>query len=127
MFAWFLTNGYGPDQVVTDCGIDVGGGRVPDLTVWAKDQPPRPARSSYAGIVGLLLAIEVVSRGSEVVDRVIKKIEYAKAGIPHYWIVERDGVTTVHRHRLDGGAGEYMLEPEGAQPMAWLLSTTPAI
>jgi hypothetical protein len=33
MFAWFLTNGYGAEQVVTDCSIDVGGGRVPDLTV----------------------------------------------------------------------------------------------
>ncbi|WP_433603989.1 hypothetical protein ACQP2P_23110 [Dactylosporangium sp. CA-139114] len=22
MFAWFLANGYGPQQVVTDCGID---------------------------------------------------------------------------------------------------------
>jgi len=75
MFAWFLTNGYGPERVVTDCGIDVGGGRVPDLTVWAKGMPPRPARSSYAGTVGLRLAVEVVSRGSEVTDRMIKKIE----------------------------------------------------
>lgn len=53
LFAWFLTNGYGPDQVVTDCGIDVGGGRVPNLTVWAKGMPPRRARSSYAGTDGL--------------------------------------------------------------------------
>lgn len=73
MFAWFLTNGYGPEQVVTDCGIDVGGGRVPDLTVWAEGRPPRPARSSYAGTDGLLLAVEVVSKGSELIDRVIKE------------------------------------------------------
>ncbi|SNY04751.1 Uma2 family endonuclease [Paractinoplanes atraurantiacus] len=125
MFAWFLINGYGPEQVVTDCGIDVGGGRVPDLTVWAKGQPPRPARSSHAGTAGLLLAVEVVSKGSEVVDRVVKKIEYAKAGIPNYWVVERDGVTTVHRHHLDGVTREYQLEAEGVQPLAWLLSTAP--
>ncbi|MBG0560803.1 hypothetical protein [Actinoplanes aureus] len=43
MIAWFLTNGYGPEQVVTDCGINVGGGRVPDLTVGAEGMP-RPAR-----------------------------------------------------------------------------------
>jgi hypothetical protein len=74
LFAWFLTHGYGPEEVVTECGIDVGGGRVPDLTLWAKGTPPRPARSSYAGTDGLLLAVEVVSRGSEIVDRVIKKL-----------------------------------------------------
>ncbi|WP_432988097.1 Uma2 family endonuclease [Dactylosporangium sp. CA-233914] len=125
MFAWFLTNGYGPEQVVTDCGIDVGGGRVPDLTVWAKNSPPRPARSSYAGTAGLLLAIEVVSRGSEVVDRIIKKAEYARGGIPHYWFVERDGATTVHRHTRNAGTGEYEPVPGGAQPLAWLLSTVP--
>jgi Uma2 family endonuclease len=125
MFAWFLANGYGPDEVVTDCGIDVGGGRVPDLTVWAKGLPPRAARSSYAGTAGLLLAVEVVSRGSEVVDRIIKKAEYAKAGIPHYWFVERDGATTVHRHVLDADSGEY--EPLADQPLAWLLSTVPDI
>jgi hypothetical protein len=27
MFAWFLTYGFGPERVVTDCGIDVGGGQ----------------------------------------------------------------------------------------------------
>ncbi|XVU25074.1 Uma2 family endonuclease [Actinoplanes sp. CA-054009] len=126
IFVWLVTNGYGAEQVVTDCGIDVGGGgRQPDLSVWALGQPPRPARSSYAGTAGLLLAVEVVSRGSEVVDRVVKKVEYAKAGIPHYWIVERDGVTTVHRHTLDEITGEYELVD--AQPLAWLLSTTPAV
>lgn len=127
MFAWFLTHGFGPEQVVTDCGIDVGGGRVPDLTVWASGQPPRPARSSYAGTAGLLLAIEVVSRGSEVVDRMIKKTEYAKAGIPRYWIVERDRVTTVHRHTLDADTGEYEPDPDRGQPLAWLLTTAPDI
>ena len=27
IFVWFVTHGYGPEQVVADCGIDVGGGR----------------------------------------------------------------------------------------------------
>jgi Uma2 family endonuclease len=126
MFAWFLTNGFGPERVVTDCGIDVGGGRVPDLTVWAVGMPPRPAWSSYAGTAGLLLAVEVVSRGSEAVDRVGKKLEYARAGIPRYWVVERGNGTTVHRYVLDRGAGEYVPDG-GAQPLAWLLTTIPVI
>ena len=127
MFAWFLTNGYGPDQVVTDCGIDVGGGRVPDLTVWAKGVPPRPVRSSYAGTGGLLLAIEVVSSGSEVVDRIIKKAEYAKGGIPNYWFVDRDGAPAVHRLTLNESTREYEAVLGGAQPIAWLLTTVPEI
>lgn len=127
IFAWFLTHGFGPDQVVTDCGIDVGGGRVPDLTVWAKGQPPRPARASYAGTAGLLLVVEVVSRGSEVVDRIVKRAEYAYAGIPRYWIIERDGVTSVHRHTLNVDTGEYEPEAGRVQPLAWLLTTVPAI
>ncbi|MDP9798661.1 Uma2 family endonuclease [Catenuloplanes nepalensis] len=127
MFAWFLTDGYGPERVVTDCGIDVGGGRVPDLTVWADGMPPRPARSSYAGTAGLLLTVEVVFRGSEAVDRVIKKAEYAKAGIPRYWIVERDPVTTVHRHVLSAETGEYEPAEGRPQPINWLLTTVPDI
>lgn len=127
MFAWFLTHGFGPEQVVTDCGIDVGGGRVPDLTVWAEGQPPRPARSSYAGTTGLLLVVEVVSKGSEVIDRIIKKAEYAKASIPRYWIVERDSGTAVHRHTLNADTGEYETDPDHAQPLAWLLTTVPEL
>jgi Uma2 family endonuclease len=125
LFAWFLTNGFGPEQVVTDCGIDVGGGRIPDLAVWAAGMPPRAARSSYAGTAGLLLVIEVVSVGSEIIDRVIKKAEYAKAGIPRYWFVERDGGATVHRHTLNAETGEYEMVSGGPQPMAWLLSAAP--
>ena len=127
MFAWFLTHGYGPEQVVTDCGIDVGGGRVPDLTVWARGRPPRPARSSYAGTGGLLLAVEIVSAGSEVVDRITKKVEYAKVGIPQYWFVERDGGNTVYRHTLNPDTGGYDVVDAGPQPLAWLLTTVPDV
>ena len=61
------------------------------------------------------------------VDRVIKTAEYAKAGIPGYWIVERDSVTTVHRHRLNTDSGEYEPDPDGPQPIAWLLTTVSEI
>ena len=81
--------------------------------MWARGLPPRPARSSYAATDGLLLAVEVVSEGSEIVDRVIKKAEYARAGIPRYWVIERDSVTTVHRHTLDRATSEYEPEPAG--------------
>jgi Uma2 family endonuclease len=60
-----------------------------------------------------------------VIDRMIKKAEYAKAGIPRYWIVERDSVTAVHRHNLNVESGEYEPDPGGPQPIAWLLTTVP--
>lgn len=126
MILWLAGHGYEAEQLAADCGIDVGGGRVPDLTVWAKGMPPRRARSSYAGTAGLLLAVEVVSGGSEVTDRIIKKAEYAKAGIPRYWVVERDGGATVHRHVLND-VGEYEPDAEGPQPLTWLLTSDPDI
>jgi Uma2 family endonuclease len=116
---WFYVNGYGPEQVTMDCGIDVGGGRQPDLTIWAKGRPPRRARSSYAGLDGLLLAIEVVSPDSELTDRVIKKSEYAAAGVPRYWIVDRDKANTVQMYRLSDGGYEPEREP---QSLGWLLN-----
>lgn len=126
MILWLAGHGYEAEQIAADCGIDVGGGRVPDLTVWAKGMPPRRARSSYAGTAGLLLVVEVVSSGSEVVDRITKKAEYAKAGIPRYWIVERDGGATVNRHVLNEAA-EYEPDPAGPQPLTWLLASAPDI
>jgi Uma2 family endonuclease len=36
----------------------------------------------------VVLAMEVVSAGSERTDRTIKHSEYADAGIPHYWVVD---------------------------------------
>lgn len=41
------------------------------------------------------LVVEVVSPDSEVRDKERKPQIYAAAGIPHYWIVEREGSTTV--------------------------------
>lgn len=116
---WFYSHGFGPEEVTADCGIDVGGGRQPDLTVWTKGKPPRPARSTYAGIDGLLVAIEVVSPDSETTDRIIKKAEYAAAGVPRYWIVERDKGNTVLMYELRGTGYGPEYEP---QSLAWLLN-----
>jgi hypothetical protein len=52
----------------------------------------------------VVLAVEIVSVGSERTDRTIKHGEYADAGIPHYWIVDvepRPALTASHR------AGEF--------------------
>jgi Uma2 family endonuclease len=54
----------------------------------------------------VVLAVEVVSPGSESTDRLVKPVEYALAGIPHYWRVETSTPYSldVHTYRLVDGA-----------------------
>ena len=56
----------------------------------------------------VVLAVEVVSAGSERTDRTIKHSEYADAGIPHYWVVdlgESGDRITLTAHHLAGEFG----------------------
>ena len=63
--------------------------RVPDLVVL-----PREAMTHQRRQGGLFqasevtLAVEVISAGSRRLDTVVKRDEYADAGIPHYWVVD---------------------------------------
>jgi Uma2 family endonuclease len=71
-----------------------------------------------------LLVVEIVSPGSETQDTTDKLGEYAKAGIPHYWIVRLDstGVSAIERYRLDHAGmlykhtGTYMKDEPGDPP-----------
>jgi Uma2 family endonuclease len=99
----------GSNDVSTPAGV-----RKPDVFVVPKDVASsaisRKVRTYYAS--DLLLIAEVVSprSGSERTDRVQKVAEYAKAGIPLYWIVELDPDPKVIVLALhDGG---YVLEAE---------------
>jgi Uma2 family endonuclease len=77
----------GPNDISTPAGV-----RKPDAFVVPRDV----ARAAIEGKVrtyyasDLLLVAEVISprSGSEQVDRVRKVGEYARAGIPWYWIVD---------------------------------------
>ncbi|MEV4823081.1 Uma2 family endonuclease [Micromonospora sp. NPDC049274] len=88
------------------------------LSVWRKP----PSRSVWAAVTEIVLVVEIVSPGSEAMDSVTKVREYASAGIPQYWVVDRDGAQTVTLHRL-GGDGSY--EECARMPLAWLLQTAP--
>jgi Uma2 family endonuclease len=63
-----------------------------------------------------------VSPASATIDRVIKLSEYAHAGIPHYWLVERDVAQTVTLHVL---GADKIYEVAAKMPLAWLLQTAP--
>jgi Uma2 family endonuclease len=124
LFAWLLSHGYGPDQVISEVGIYTGGGRQPDLTVWSDADAPQPVEASYCGTSGLLLVIEVVSKSSEIEDKVRKRAEYARAGIARYWIIEQDQPQTITMLRLDDH-GAYRAALPSPQPLRWVLTTDP--
>jgi Uma2 family endonuclease len=71
-----------------------------------------------------LLVVEIVSPGSETQDTTDKLGEYARAGIPHYWIarLDNDGVASIERYRLDRAAmlykhiGTVMNDEPGSAP-----------
>ncbi|HEU4544617.1 MAG TPA: Uma2 family endonuclease [Jiangellaceae bacterium] len=51
----------------------------------------------------VVLAVEVVDRGSETADRIAKPEQYARAGIPHYWRIETETDVGVYTYRLVDG------------------------
>ena len=99
----------GPDKTV--------GGRIPDLVLWSKAQ----AGGVWLSVDDVLLVVEIVSPGSEAMDRVTKVKEYAAAGIPQYWTVDQDGAQTVTMYRLDGD--HYV--GRATMPLAWVINTSP--
>jgi Uma2 family endonuclease len=123
LFAWLLIAGWPADQILQNVGVRIDldhgvGGRVPDLTIWSAP----PSGPVWSSVKNLLLAIEIISPGSEPIDRIIKKDEYAAAGIPRYWIVGSAAGNPVTMLRLAGE--EYRQVP--VQPLSWLLNTGPA-
>ncbi|MEU9515433.1 Uma2 family endonuclease [Micromonospora sp. NPDC048169] len=124
IFAWLIMAGWPAEQVLQAVGVRVpgpsgDGGRIPDITVWRKP----PARRVWSAVADLVLVVEIVSPGSETMDSATKAREYASAGIPRYWVVERDGAQTVTLHELTGD-GRYA--EHARMPLAWLLQTAPA-
>jgi Uma2 family endonuclease len=123
LFAWLIVAGWPAEQVLQVAGVripgsDGVGGRIPDLSVWRKPPP----RGVWLAVEGLLLAVEIVSPGSEALDEVTKLREYASVGIPRYWVVDRDAAQTVTLYRLADG----VYQERAKLPLLWLLQTPPA-
>ncbi|MFC6878733.1 MULTISPECIES: Uma2 family endonuclease [Actinomadura] len=81
------------------------------LTVRKPDAVAHRCLGPYEGLTAadVLIVAEIVSRWSDSRDRIHKKGEYAKAGIPHYLIVDFDeiGAVAVEHYALLGGERTY--------------------
>lgn len=121
---WLAGGGWPIEQIVQALGLRIpgpegDGGRIPDITVWSKPLPPS---SVWLPTADVALAVEIVSRGSEAIDQLVKVSEYASAGIPRYWTVARDAGRTVTLFRLtDGGIYETVAQ----MPLDELLEAAP--
>ncbi|MGI5146240.1 Uma2 family endonuclease [Plantactinospora sp. CA-294935] len=119
---WLADAGIPADRIAQAVGLRIPGrngvgGRIPDLVVWSKAQ----ADGVWLPVDDVLLVVEIVSPGSEGVDTVTKRNEYAAAGIPQYWVIDQDPAQTVSMHRLDGE--HYVVR--ASMPLAWVLNTSP--
>jgi Uma2 family endonuclease len=124
LLVWLAIAGWPAEQLLQAAGVRIpgpegDGGRIPDLVVLAKPQP----RTAWLAVADLLLVVEIVSAGSEATDLVVKRGEYARVGIPRYWVVERDAAQTVTLFH-PGPDGTY--RERAKMPLAWLLNTAPA-
>jgi Uma2 family endonuclease len=78
--------------VAENTGVVFKDGRscfIPDIVVVPDAALDRPDLALPPGDV--LLAVEVLSPNNADHDRVTKRYAYAEAGIPHYWILDREG------------------------------------
>jgi Uma2 family endonuclease len=76
--------------------------RIPDISVFSRTG--KVARTNHVAARHMLLAVEIVSPGSEYDDRRAKPAEYADNGIPHFWRIELDPEIAVHTYVLTDGA-----------------------
>jgi len=101
-------------RAVPDVDIDVqlapegqpGTARRPDLVVVEGAEFDRVGHEG--GLLrahAVLVVVEIVSPGSRRMDTVVKRGEYADAGIPHYWILDVDAPVTLVACHLAGAFG----------------------
>ena len=122
LMMWLAAAGVPVDRMAQAVGLRIPGrggigGRIPDLILWGKV----PANGVWLPVDDVLLVIEIISPGSEGIDTVTKRKEYAAAGIPQYWMVDHDQAQTVTMHRLAGD--RYTVQ--ASMPLAWVLNTSP--
>jgi Uma2 family endonuclease len=101
LWVWLRANAPAQFRALTTVGIrlDARNSREPDVLLLR-----RPIDDNhYFAPDQVVIAVEVVSRGTRKRDRLQKPAEYADAGIPYYWRVEQNPVH-VYAYGLRDGA-----------------------
>jgi Uma2 family endonuclease len=128
LYAQLRTQLPGDLRAIPDVDLDVqlapegqpGTARRPDLVVVRRSEFDRVDRQGgLLRAANTLLVVEIVSPGSRRTDTLVKRGEYADAGIPHYWIIDVDVPVSVIACHLagqfgyqDGGAVSGVFETE---------------
>ncbi|MFC7327564.1 Uma2 family endonuclease [Marinactinospora rubrisoli] len=137
---WLLcTAASGGFEVQTGPGLVLKRGgehhRIPDVCV-KRDEPVSPDPYGYHYLTHPpLLAVEIVSPASSIRDYEFKTLEYARFGIPAYWIVDiasgETAITELRRrgedyHEVRHAAGTEVFETDHPFPVRmvprWLLA-----
>jgi Uma2 family endonuclease len=84
--------------------------REPDLQIILKTNPGQVTDTALLGPADI--CIEVVSEGSEELDYGTKFVEYQRAGVKEYWLL--DSVRRDHRFYRLNEQGIYIAQPLGA-------------
>lgn len=101
-------------RIIQDVDIDLqladpdqpGWSRRPDLVVVDRAAVDRvETEGGLLRAAEVQLVVEIVSPGSRRMDYVIKRGEYADAGIGHYWVVNPNRPTSLLAHHLAGDLG----------------------
>lgn len=81
-------------HVLYESGVRLPNGNfVPDLIALP---PGVEFRKNWHDAADVALVVEIASPSTDWVDRGVKTEQYAKAGIPSYWRLDRDGSIIVH-------------------------------
>lgn len=84
-------------ELVVQPGVPLGV-RVPDVMVTSTQLVYAAVPRVYPADV--LLAVEIISPGSHRTDTVVKPLEYAEAGIPHYWVIDLEPPASLTAYHL---------------------------
>ena len=84
---------------------------LPDVLVFER---PVEGSNRFVPADQVVIAVEVVSRGTQTRDRLFRPAELAAAGIPHYWRIEQN---PVHVYAYDLGNGEAELVADSTEEL----------
>ncbi|MGH8791288.1 MAG: Uma2 family endonuclease [Stackebrandtia sp.] len=106
---------YAVTQAV-DVRFDLKNSRCPDLPVVAASA--MSGGPSHFAAEDVVLAVEIVSPSTKSQDRFAKPIQYAQAGIPHYWRIDLEPKVVVNVFRREEPLGGYALRHEFSEELS---------